>query len=84
MLVVCVGIPVGVPEARTTSISQVVPVPLGFSQFKVAPSTVIAEKVSPVGGKHCALIPTLSINHRSPSIAVVSCVYTFTNETYTN
>ena len=78
---VCVGIPVGVPDAGTTSISQVVPAPLGFNQFNVAPFVVIAEKVSPVGAKHCELIPTLSINHRSPSMLPVGCVYTFTKET---
>ena len=79
---VCVGIPVGVPEAGTISISHdAVPLPFGFNQFKVAPFVVIAEKVNPVGAKHCELIPTLSINHRSPSILAVGCVYTFTKET---
>ena len=63
---VCVGVPVGVPEARTTSISQVVPAPLGSVQFKVAPFDVIAVAVNEVGVKHGESMLTLSTNHRSP------------------
>ena len=74
-MVVFVAIPVGVPEARTTSIShEAVPVPLGFAQFKVAPFEVIAETANPVGTKHGESMATLSISHLSPSILVLGCV----------
>ena len=78
---VFVATPVGVPEARTTSISQEVTVPLGFVQFKEALFEVIVEAVNAVGVKHGASMLTSSISHRSPPRFPSGCVYTFTKET---
>ena len=72
------------PVASTASISQPLTGPFGFVHVKLILVGVGEDAVTAVGDKHAESILTLSINQRSPPILPSICVYTLTNETYTN